>query len=148
MDKKIILILLLTVLPYKFSMNKQSNYHLLYVSNVSKFAKSKEIKKKKKKVLEDLGDGLVSYYGRKFHGRKTASGEVYDSTKLTAAHRKYPFGTKLKVTNPKNGKSVIVVVNDRGPFSGNRVLDLSYLAAEKVGIIESGVARLDIEKVF
>jgi rare lipoprotein A len=72
--------------------------------------------------------GIASYYHNKFNGRKTASGEVFNNNKLTAAHRTYPFGTLLKVTNIANGKSVIVKVNDRGPFTNEKVLDLSRKA--------------------
>ena len=68
--------------------------------------------------------GMISFYGRKFHGRKTASGARFDKHALTAAHRTLPFGTRLKVTNLSNGKSVIVTVNDRGPFAHGRILDL------------------------
>ncbi len=91
--------------------------------------------------------GKASYYGDKFHGRPTASGAKYDKRKFTAAHRKLPFGTKLKVTNLNNGKSVIVEVNDRGPFSKGRIIDLSRAAAEKIGMIQAGVISVRIESV-
>ena len=84
--------------------------------------------------------GLASWYGRKFHGRKTASGETFDMNGLTAAHRSLPLNCYVKVTNKTNGKSVVVKVNDRGPFHGNRVLDLSYGAAKKLGITSKGHA--------
>ena len=86
--------------------------------------------------------GRASYYGPKFHGRMTASGEAFNMYELTAAHRTLPFGTILKVTNLANGKSVTVKVNDRGPFKKNRVLDLSYAAAKKIGMVQSGTARI------
>ncbi len=87
--------------------------------------------------------GNVSWYGGQFHGRKTASGEIFDIKKCTAAHRKLPFGTKVLVENPRTGKSVIVKVNDRGPYAKGRVLDLSRGAAEKLGILLGGVAFVD-----
>ena len=91
--------------------------------------------------------GLASWYGRKFHGRKTASGETFDMNGLTAAHRSLPLNCYVKVTNKTNGKSVVVKVNDRGPFHGNRVLDLSYGAAKKLGITSKGVGNVAIERV-
>ncbi|UNU73602.1 septal ring lytic transglycosylase RlpA family protein [Moraxella nasovis] len=91
--------------------------------------------------------GLASWYGRQFHGRKTASGERFDMNALTAAHRSLPLNCYIKVTNKDNGKSVVVKVNDRGPFHGNRVLDLSYGAAKAIGITSKGVGNVSIERV-
>lgn len=87
--------------------------------------------------------GNVSWYGAKFHGRKTASGEIFDMKKHTAAHRKLPFFTKVLIENPRTGKSVVVKVNDRGPYAKGRVLDLSRGAAEKLGILLGGVAFVE-----
>lgn len=89
--------------------------------------------------------GWASYYSNDFHNRKTSSGELYDKDKLSAAHRDLPFGTKLKVTNLKNGKSVVVVVNDRGPFVANRIIDLSYRAAKEIDMLQDGIAEVEIE---
>jgi rare lipoprotein A len=83
--------------------------------------------------------GLASYYSDKFQGRKTASGQQYDRNKLTAAHRTLPIGSQIEVTNLKNQSSVIVTINDRGPYVGNRTLDLSYAAAKELGLVASGV---------
>lgn len=91
--------------------------------------------------------GVASWYGRQFHGRKTASGETYDMNGLTAAHRSLPLNCYIRVTNKSNGKSVVVKVNDRGPFHGNRVLDLSYGAAKSIGLTNAGTARVSIERV-
>ena len=91
--------------------------------------------------------GLASWYGRQFHGRKTASGETFDMNGLTAAHRSLPLNCYVKVTNKTNGKSVVVKVNDRGPFHGNRVMDLSYGAAKQLGITAKGVGNVAIERV-
>lgn len=91
--------------------------------------------------------GVASWYGRQFHGRKTASGETFDMNALTAAHRSLPLNCFIRVTNKSNGKSVVVKVNDRGPFHGNRVVDLSYGAAKSLGITNSGTARVSIERV-
>lgn len=86
-------------------------------------------------------EGMVSYYAEKFHGRKTASGQRFDKNAFTAAHRSLPFGTKVEVTNLSNGRSVIVVVNDRGPYARDRILDLSPAAARKIGLIGKGTVR-------
>lgn len=91
--------------------------------------------------------GAASWYGRQFHGRKTASGETFDMNGLTAAHRTLPLNCYIRVTNKENGKSVVVKVNDRGPFHGNRVLDLSYGAAKRLGVTNAGVAKVSIERV-
>ena len=88
--------------------------------------------------------GKASYYGKKFHGRKTASGEIFDMYKKTAAHRTLPLGTRIKVTNLENSKSVIVKINDRGPFVAGRILDLSYQAAKELDMLNQGVARVKI----
>ena len=91
--------------------------------------------------------GMASWYGRQFHGRKTASGETFDMNALTAAHRSLPLNCYIRVTNNNNGKSVVVKVNDRGPFHGNRVLDLSYGAAKQLGMTNAGTAKVSIERV-
>ena len=89
--------------------------------------------------------GISSYYGKKFHGRKTASGEVYNMFGYTAAHKRLPFGTIINVKNLDNpDKNIQVKINDRGPFVKNRILDVSYAAAKKLGIIETGTAEVEI----
>ena len=89
--------------------------------------------------------GVASWYGKKYHGRKTASGEVFKMNKLTAAHRTLPLGLTAKITNLDNGRTVKVKINDRGPFIDGRVLDLSYGAAKKLGMVDAGLARVRIE---
>ena len=89
--------------------------------------------------------GPASYYGERFAGKPTASGEPFDPGALTCAHRELPFGTRLRVTNLANGRSVEVRVNDRGPFAGDRILDLSRRAAEELDMIEQGVADVRAE---
>lgn len=88
---------------------------------------------------------VTTYYGGKFNGRKTASGEVYNRDGMTCAHKTLPFNTILKVTNPKNGKAVIVRVTDRGPFTYGRHLDLSYAAAQEIGMLAAGVITTEVE---
>jgi rare lipoprotein A len=90
-------------------------------------------------------EGMASYYGKSFAGRPTASGERFDPRALTAAHRDLPFGTRIRVTNLENGRSVTVRVNDRGPFAGGRIVDLSWQAARELDMVDSGVARVRLE---
>lgn len=90
--------------------------------------------------------GMASYYGDEFDGRQTSSGEVFDQSEMTAAHKSLPFGTAVIVTNLDNGRSVEVRINDRGPFVAGRIIDLSRSAAESIGMIESGTARVRITK--
>lgn len=96
-------------------------------------------------VASELPEGDASYYGNELAGRPTASGESFNPETLTAAHRTLPFGTRLRVTNTSNGKSVTVRVNDRGPFSGKRVLDLSHSAARQIGMLQRGTARVRMQ---
>ncbi len=93
-------------------------------------------------------EGYASWYGPGFYGRKTASGERFTKKKFTCAHRKLPFGTRLQVTNLENGKTIEVVVNDRGPFIYTRMLDLSYAAAKKLGILHSGQAKVKVKQIL
>jgi len=90
-------------------------------------------------------EGYASYYGREHHGRRTASGERFDADRLTAAHRTLPFGTRVRVTNLANGRSVTVRVTDRGPFRRERVIDVSRRAAKDLGFLRAGTARVRLE---
>ena len=92
--------------------------------------------------------GNASYYADKFHGKRTASGEIYNKDSMTCAHLKYPFGTMLKVRNPINGKTVTVRVTDRGPYVKHRIIDLSRAAARELDIIQSGFALVEITPFF
>ncbi len=91
--------------------------------------------------------GLASYYSKHLAGNKTSSGERYDPNALTAAHRSLPMGTKVKVVNPKNDRSVVVTVNDRGPLPKNRMIDLSGAAAKELGMTKAGVTKVDTEVI-
>ncbi len=91
--------------------------------------------------------GTASWYGRKFHGRRTSNGEVYDMYQMTAAHKHLPLPTYVRVTNLDNRRSVVVRVNDRGPFHGGRIIDLSYVAAGKLGMLGKGTARVEIRAI-
>jgi rare lipoprotein A len=96
---------------------------------------------------QEILHGIASWYGEEFAGRTTANGEIFDPTLLTAAHRTFPFGTVLDITNPATTQTVRVRVNDRGPYIGNRVIDLSYAAAQQIGLIEPGTGTVDIKVV-
>ena len=99
------------------------------------------------KVYKAIGQGIASYYGVELAGNRTASGERFNPNGLTAAHRTLPLGTKLRVTNVANGRSVIVRVNDRGPFVGTRVIDVSLGAAQEIQMVRSGTAQVRLEIV-
>lgn len=97
--------------------------------------------------LIDRGTMKASWYGSRFHGKKTANGEIYNQMAYTAAHKSIKFGTLLKLTNTKTGKSLVVRVNDRGPYIPKRQLDLSKAAAIELGVIANGVAKLKVEEI-
>lgn len=94
-----------------------------------------------------IGRGSASYYAAKFHGRRTASGEVFDNRAMTAAHRTLPFGSLVRVTNPANGASVVVRITDRGPFTRGRMIDVSRAAAEELGLIARGHAPVELSLI-
>ena len=89
--------------------------------------------------------GISSYYGPKFHGKLTANGEIFDMYGVTAAHKEFPFNTVTRVTNENNGKSLIIRINDRGPYVDGRILDCSFGAAKKLGFVAEGTAPVEIE---
>ncbi len=143
---------------YEDNIDKESDYadkELVYKNNGNDDLNSNSnSKNKERKYYANSDDksvydsyyqkGYASWYGREFHGRKTASGERYDMNKFTAAHKELPFGSRILVRNLENGKVVNVTVNDRGPYRNSRILDLSYAAAKKIGIVESGEAKVGI----
>lgn len=92
----------------------------------------------------EIGGGMASYYGNELAGNRTASGERFNPSQLTAAHRSLPFGSRVRVTNISNGDSVIVRINDRGPFSHGRIIDVSHAAAREIGMHRSGTARVKL----
>ncbi len=91
--------------------------------------------------------GIASYYGSKFHKKRTANGEIFNMYKVSAAHKTYPLGTKVKVTNLENGKSIKLIINDRGPFAKSRILDLSYKAARKLDFVNQGTTKVRIDVI-
>ncbi len=96
-------------------------------------------------VVGQTQSGKASYYHDRFHGRKTASGVRYDKNELSAAHKTLPLGSHVRVTDPRSGKSVVVRINDRGPYAKGRVIDLSRAAARKIGLVKEGVAKVKLE---
>jgi rare lipoprotein A len=100
-------------------------------------------------VLPDgfIQEGIASYYGSDHHGRRTASGTVFNEHQLTAAHRTLPFGTQVRVTNLDNGRHIVLVVTDRGPFRKGRVIDVTSRAARDLGFLRAGVARVRVEAI-
>ncbi|MGZ4954471.1 MAG: septal ring lytic transglycosylase RlpA family protein [Methylobacter sp.] len=99
------------------------------------------------RIARYLKQGVASWYGPEFHGKKTASGEIYDMYAMTAAHKTLPISSYARVTNLENQRSVIVRINDRGPFHGNRVMDLSYAAAKKLDLHEAGTGAVEIKAI-
>ena len=97
-------------------------------------------------VIAGAEEGIASYYADSLDGNPTASGEPYDKNAMTAAHRTLPFGTKVEVTNLSNDKSVVVRINDRGPHTKNRIIDVSRAAAKKLDILDSGTTKVRVEK--
>jgi len=91
--------------------------------------------------------GIASYYGKKFHKKRTANGEIFNMNKVSAAHKSYPLGTKVRVTNLENGKSIKLVINDRGPFVKGRIIDLSYKAARKLDFVNQGTTKVRIDVI-
>ena len=113
-----------------------------------KSSKKQKAKSNKKKTFDKskmVYKGISSYYGPKFHGKLTANGEIFDMYGVTAAHKEFPFNTVTRVTNENNGKSLIIRINDRGPYVGDRILDCSFVAAKKLGFVSEGTAPVKIE---
>ena len=119
----------------------QSSTNLL---NNNLTTKNPIIPLQEEKIIANTFSGRASWYGPGFHGRRTANGEIFNQNALTAAHPSLEFGTKVKVTNLNNGRSVVVRINDRGPYAGGRVIDLSAAAAQSLNMVRSGVARVKV----
>jgi len=94
-----------------------------------------------------LQEGTASWYGRPYHGRRTASGQIYNMHNFTAAHRSLPFGSRIRVTNMRNGRSVLLTVNDRGPFVRGRIVDVSYRAARALNFVRAGLVPVRLERI-
>ena len=126
---------------YRTNTNKHRGYTRNYGTKFTENTKTNHQNFQQGKVVFFV----TSYYGKKFHGRPTSNGEVFDMNKFTCAHKELPFNTKLRVTNEANMKTVVVRVNDRGPFIPGRDLDISYAAAKQIGLTAAGVKKLKVE---
>jgi len=143
---KIVFIISLVAVSVGFNLSDTSASE---INGVAKITVSKDAEPNMTSVnFNDLGVMTASWYGPRFHGKLTANGEQYNQMALTAAHKSLPFGTVLQVTNPKNGKSVIVRINDRGPFIEGRDLDLSKGTALNLGMIGLGVIKVKVSEVL
>ncbi|MCC7430422.1 septal ring lytic transglycosylase RlpA family protein [bacterium] len=141
MTKKNIKGLFLIILTFFFSCSPNAIYKHGLETNEA-LTENPEIKTKQWEVLQT---GFASFYANKFEGRKTANGEIFRQTKLTAAHKDLPFGTVVKVTNLENGKFVVVKINDRFVPKKKRCIDLTKAAAKELGFIEKGIAKVNLE---
>lgn len=147
-SKIFIILALISVVGFTLNSNEDNKPGSLAIKDEIESANGSEANSQIE-LLEyvDRGVMVASWYGPRFHGRKTANGEIFNQQAYTAAHRKFRFGTLLRLTNPNTDKSIIVRINDRGPFIRGRELDLSKAAAEELGILERGVAKLNTELV-
>ena len=142
----VLLLAIIILLKLTSGSNEQlKNNNLLAIDNTS--SSSISLKNKVKIDITELGTMNASWYGPRFHGRLTANGEIYDQMAYTAAHKSLPFGTLLRLTNEKNNKSVIVRINDRGPYIPGRQIDLSKMVAMELGTYNKGVVKLKIEQI-
>jgi rare lipoprotein A len=143
---KIVFIISLVAVSVGFNLSDTSAGE---INGVAKITVSKDAEPNMTSVnFNDLGVMTASWYGPRFHGKLTANGEQYNQMGLTAAHKSLPFGTVLQVTNLKNGKSVLVRINDRGPYIEGRDLDLSKGTALALGMISRGVIRVKVEEII
>lgn len=154
--KQLMTLLLATLIGFTplstFSAEKQQSKTTKQAPKKSGKVSTKKTAEKKsaataQSVQQYQQTGLASFYAKKFNGRKTANGEIYNDNLLTAAHRTLPLGTVVKVTNLRNGRQVTVRINDRGPFIKGRIIDLSRRAASEIGMIASGITQVKIETV-
>ena len=152
MQNRFILYILLSIFIFSCipSPRYQSGNKLIPSVTTKQKSKNNPKNKKKKKEFDKskkVFRGISSYYGPKFHGKLTANGEIFDMYGVTAAHKKLPFNTYVRVTNENNNKNLLIRINDRGPYVGDRILDCSYGAAKKLGFVNEGIAPVKIEVV-
>jgi len=150
-DRIILILILISLLGFSYVVNDSESVEIakskLNFNNLNQ--KPDQLFSQMVPVItyKPLGMMKASWYGPGFHGRQTANGEIYDQFELTAAHKTLKFGTLLRLTNPANQKSIIVRINDRGPYVGDRELDLSYASARALGIVKPGVRKIKVELV-
>jgi rare lipoprotein A len=144
---KIAFIIILTAVAVGFfAFNETTAVEKKYDASILTVEKKTETKESSVELI-NKGQMVASWYGPKFHGKYTANGEVYNQMALTAAHKTLPFDTMLRITNPKNGKSVVVRINDRGPYIQGRNIDLSKGAAIALGMLNKGVQKVKVQEL-
>ncbi|MDP4115859.1 MAG: septal ring lytic transglycosylase RlpA family protein [Bacteroidota bacterium] len=148
LTKVLVVVVLLMLVGFTIVTNETKPTDNLLVSEEVKITENAKVANSSIISYKEIGEWTVTWYGPRFHGKKTANGEVYDQMALTAAHRSFSFGTLLRITNPKNNKAVIIRINDRGPVSKKFGLDLSKGAAEELDIVKTGVAKVKVEQVY
>ncbi len=146
LTKIFIILVMLSLVGFTYIANEKKEEPVLDSENINVNEGESLIKTSLVEFI-DKGEMRASWYGPRFHGKKTANGEIYDQMAFTAAHKKLKFGTLLRITNPKNNKSVVVRINDRGPYIPGRQLDLSKAAAMELGTIKKGVVKLKVEEI-
>ncbi len=142
-------IIAVMILLAGFTIMTKESENSVPANNESEITVNEEVNNFNASIIKyvDKGEMVASWYGRKFHGRKTANGEIYNQMAFTAAHKNLRFGTLLRVTNPDNELSVIVRINDRGPYIHGRELDLSKASASALGMVQKGVAKVRVEQL-
>lgn len=150
-DRLILILVLISLLGFSYVMN-DNEVNEKIKSNLNLNFNNQNVEPQYSQMVpvityKPIGIMKASWYGPGFHGRQTANGEIYDQYELTAAHKSLKFGTLLRLTNPENKKSIIVRINDRGPYIEGRDIDLSYASAKALGIIKPGVKKLKVELV-
>jgi rare lipoprotein A len=146
LTKGFIILVMITMVGFTYIDNENKS-ELLKSSGLTNVDADESMPKTSLVEFVDKGIMKASWYGPRFHGRITANGEKYDQMAFTAAHKKMKFGTLLRISNPKNNKSVVVRINDRGPYIPGRQLDLSKAAAMELEMVEKGVAKLKVEEI-
>jgi len=150
-DRIILIFVLLSLLGFSYLTNDEATsskiLNKLELKNQTYLNEDKIVQSIPVVIYKPLGEMVASWYGPGFHGRITANGEIYNQFDLTAAHKSLKFGTLLRLTNLQNNKSIIVRINDRGPYIEGRELDLSYASARALGIVKPGVKKLKVELV-
>ncbi len=147
LTKAFIMLVMISLVGFTYIANEKVIMEPVSNSEIENLNENESLTKTSLVEFIDKGTMKASWYGPRFHGRLTANGEIFDQMAFTAAHKKMKFGTILRVTNPKNNKSVVVRINDRGPYTSGRQLDISKAAALELEIIEKGVARLKVEEI-
>jgi rare lipoprotein A (peptidoglycan hydrolase) len=131
----------------KFAGHKSKTSTASYLDFDAEYTEPKEDETELPQIKLYDEEGLASWYGPGFHGRKTANGERFDQYAMTAAHKELKMGTKVEVTNIETGETVLVRINDRGPYAGERIIDLSKAAAKKIGLLHDGVGKVRVKQV-